>query len=90
MKRSINELLKKRSKSSNIECLKDLGTETTHKRDISNAMNNFFCSVGKDLAKKLSLFQILFCLVTMKLTKIKLSSALRQLRLKISGLHCQD
>ena len=44
----------KRSKSSNIECLKDLGTETTHKKGISNAMNNFFCSVGKDLANKIA------------------------------------
>ena len=52
--RTINELLNKRSKSSNIECLKDLGTETTHKNDISNAMNNFFCAVGKDLANKIA------------------------------------
>ena len=52
--KTINELLNKRSMSSIIECLKDLGTETTHKKDISNAMNNFFCSVGKDLANKIA------------------------------------
>ena len=52
--KTIYELLNKRSKSSNIECLKDLGTENTHKKDISNAMNNFFCSVGKDLANKIA------------------------------------
>ena len=51
--KTINELLNKRSKSTNIECLKNLGTETVHKKDISNAMNNFFCSVGKDLANKI-------------------------------------
>ena len=28
------------------------GTETVHKKDIYNAMSNFFCSVGKNLAKK--------------------------------------
>ena len=33
--KTINELLNERSKSSNIECLKDLVTETTHKKDIS-------------------------------------------------------
>ena len=52
--KTINELLNKRSKSSNIECLKDLGTETVHKKEISNVMNNFFCSVGKDLANKIA------------------------------------
>ena len=51
--KTINELLNKRSKSTNIECLKNLGTETVHKKDISNAMNNFFCSVDKDLASKI-------------------------------------
>ena len=85
--KTINELLNKRSKSSNFECLKDLGTETVHKKEISNVMNNFFCSVGKDLANKLPLFLIPFCQVTMKLTKIGLSLTSRQLRLKISGLH---
>ena len=50
----INELLNKRSEFSNIECLKDLGTETVRKKDISNAMNNFFCSVGKYLGNKVA------------------------------------
>ena len=48
--KAVNELLNKRSKSSNIKCLKEAGTETVHKKDISDAMNNFFCSVGKELA----------------------------------------
>ena len=51
--KAINELLNKRSKSSNIDCLKESGSETVHKKDISNAMNSFFCSVGKDLADKI-------------------------------------
>ena len=49
----INELLNKRSKSSNIDCLRESGSETVHKKDISNAMNSFFCYVGKDLADKI-------------------------------------
>ena len=48
---SSNELLNKRSKSSNIDCLKASGSETVYKKDISNAMNSFFCSV--DLAYKI-------------------------------------
>ena len=51
--KAINELLNKRSKSSNIDCLKESGAETVHKTDISNAMNSFFCSVGKNLADKI-------------------------------------
>ena len=51
--KAINELLNKRSKSSNIDCLKKSGAETVHKKDISNAMNSFLCSVGKNLADKI-------------------------------------
>ena len=48
--KTINEFLNKRSKSSSIDCLKDSGTETRNKKDVSNAMNNFFCTIGRDLA----------------------------------------
>ena len=51
--KEINELLSKRSKSSKIDSLKESDSEGVHKKDISNAMNNFFCSVGKDLADKI-------------------------------------
>ena len=51
--KAINELLNKRSKSCNIDCLKESGAEIVHKKDISNAMNSFFCSVGKNLADKI-------------------------------------
>ena len=47
--KAINELLNKRSKS----CLRGSGSETAHKKDISNAMNSFFCSAGTDLADKI-------------------------------------
>ena len=51
--KAVNELLNKRSKSSNIKCLKEAGTETVHKKGISDAMNNFFCSLGKEQAEKI-------------------------------------
>ena len=40
--KAVNELLNRRSKSSNIRCLKEAGTETVHKKGIAEAMNNFF------------------------------------------------
>ena len=52
--KAINELLNKRSKSSNIDSLKESGSETVHKKDIPDAMNSYLCSVGKDLADKIS------------------------------------
>ena len=51
--KTINELLNKRSKSSSIDGLEESGTETRNKEDISNAMNNFFCTIGSDLADKI-------------------------------------
>ena len=51
--KTINELLIKRSKSTSIVCLKELWTETRDKTDASNAMNNFFCTIGRDLADKI-------------------------------------
>ena len=51
--KAINKLLNKRSKSSNIDSLKESGSETVHKKDIFYTINSFFCSVGKDLADKI-------------------------------------
>ena len=48
--KTVDEILNKRSKSSNIDCLKELDLEIVIKKDISNIMNNYFCSKGKDLA----------------------------------------
>ena len=33
--------------------LKNSSTETRNKKDVSNAMNNFFCTIGRELADKL-------------------------------------
>ena len=52
--KTINELSNKRSKSSNINSLKESGSETVYRKDIPDAMNSYFCSVGKDLADKIS------------------------------------
>ncbi len=51
--KAVNELLNKRSKSSNIDCLKESGIETFLKKDISKTMNDFFCTIGKELADKI-------------------------------------
>ena len=51
--KTINELLNKGSKSSNIDSLKDSGSETVPKKEIPNKMNRFFRSVGKDLADEI-------------------------------------
>ena len=40
--KTINEILNKRSKSSSIDCLKESTTETRNKKDVSNAINDFF------------------------------------------------
>ena len=41
--KTIHELLNKRSKSSNIDSLKESGSETVHRKDIPEAMNSYFC-----------------------------------------------
>ena len=51
--KAINEVLKKRSKTSSIDCLKESGTETRNKIDVANEMNNYLCTLGKDLADKI-------------------------------------
>ena len=51
--KTINQVLNKRSKSTNIDLLKGPGGEMVNKQEISNTMNDYFCSVGKDLASKI-------------------------------------
>ena len=77
--KTINELLNRRSKSSSIDYLKESGTETRNKKDVPNAMNNFFCTIGRDLADKYNLPPTPFYQVNMKLTKIRPSSNSRPL-----------
>ena len=48
-----NDLLKKRSKFTNINSLNDRNIEMVEKREFSNAMNSYFCSVGEELANKI-------------------------------------
>ena len=51
--KTVNELLNKRSKSCNIDCLKDSEHTFVNKKAISNAMNNIFCTMGEKLASKI-------------------------------------
>ena len=51
--KTIHELLNKRSESSSIDCLKESGTETRNRKDVSNSMSNFFCTIGGELADKI-------------------------------------
>ena len=48
--RTIKQLLNKISRSTNIDLISDKGTEMTTKQEISNCMNEYFCSIGRDLA----------------------------------------
>ena len=48
-----NELFNKRSKSTNITSLKDRDDDISGKRETSNTMNSYFCSVGEELAEKI-------------------------------------
>ena len=52
--KTINELLNKRSKSCNIDCIKDSGNAIVNRREISSTMNNFFCAIGEKLASKIN------------------------------------
>ena len=47
--KTVNQVLNKRSKSTNIDLLKGPGGEIVNKQEISNTMNDYFCSVGMDL-----------------------------------------
>ena len=58
--RTIKQLLNKRSKSTNIDLITDKGTEIITKKEISNVMNKYFCSVGRELAGKLMNALILY------------------------------
>ena len=51
--KTINELLNRRFKSCNIDFLKDSDKETRQRKDISNLMKAYFCSIGKNLASKI-------------------------------------
>ena len=52
--KTIKQVIKKRSKSKSIDLLRDFGREIVDMKEISNTMNSYFCSVGKDLASKIA------------------------------------
>ena len=58
---TINQLLNKRSKSTNIYSLRDSSQTLFDKQRISDKMNQFFCSVGKTLAEDIDVPLIRFC-----------------------------
>ena len=51
--KTINHIFNKRSKSTNIDLLRDQNKTISNKRKISQSMNTFFCSIGKDLANNI-------------------------------------
>ena len=51
--KTINLLFNKRSKSTNIDLLRDQNNTISNKGEISQSMNSFFCSIGKDLASNI-------------------------------------
>ena len=67
-----SKLLNKCSKSTNITYIKDGDNEIREKREISNTMNNYFCSVGEDLAKNVekSSNPLLTCKYTVNQTAV--------------------
>ena len=36
-----------------IDSLQESGTETRNEKDVSNAINNLFCTIGRDLADEI-------------------------------------
>ncbi len=58
--KAINELLNKIriSRPSNIDNLKVSGIETVLKKDISETIKNFFCTIGNEIADKIDPFPI--------------------------------
>ena len=51
--KTVSELLNKRSKACKIDFLKDSDKETRQRKAISNLMNEYFCSIGENLASKI-------------------------------------
>ena len=51
--KTTNALLNKRCKSTNITSLTVGDIEINEKREISNTMNDYFCTIGNELANKI-------------------------------------
>ena len=50
----MNQVINKRLKTTNIEALKEGDEAITDNKSIADAMNSFFCNVGKSLAEKIA------------------------------------
>ena len=51
--KAINEIINKKSKSTNIDYIKNRGQEISNNRKIANIMNDYFSTAGTDLAKNI-------------------------------------
>ena len=51
--RVINEIINKKSKSKNIDYIKNRGQEISGNSEIANVMNNYFCTIGTCLPKNI-------------------------------------
>ena len=51
--KTLNQLMNKRSKSTNIDLLKQDDKNISKKTEMSDTMNKYFCSVGKALAEEI-------------------------------------
>ena len=51
--KAINEIINKKSKSKNFDYIKNCDQEISNNRKIGNIMNDYFCTVGTDLAKNI-------------------------------------
>ena len=62
--KTLNQLMNKRPKSTNIDLLKQDGMNISNKKEITDTMNKYFCSVGKPLQRRLRKLPTLFCQVS--------------------------
>ena len=51
--KKIKQLLNRRSKSTNLDLISDKGTVIITKKEVSNVLNKYFGSVGRDLTEKI-------------------------------------
>ena len=51
--KTVNQLINKRSKTTNILSIKEDEKVISHPLDIAETMNHFFCNIGKDLSDKI-------------------------------------
>ena len=49
----INEIINKKSKSTNIDYIRNCGEEICSNSEIANVMNEYFCTIGSGLAKNI-------------------------------------